>query len=54
MWPDQVSNTGPPTYESGALPTALHGLAPVYLNGLHEYSNICISQAEIIDSAEDL
>ena len=23
MWPDQVSNPGPLTYESGALPTAL-------------------------------
>ena len=23
MWPDQVSNQGPLTYESGALPTAL-------------------------------
>ena len=23
MWPDRVSNTGPLTYESGALPTAL-------------------------------
>ena len=27
MWPDWVSNLGPLTYESGALPTALHGLA---------------------------
>ena len=23
MWPDRVSNPGPLTYESGALPTAL-------------------------------
>ena len=23
MWPDQVSNPGPLTYESGALPTVL-------------------------------
>ena len=28
MWPDRVSNPGPLTYESGALPTALRGLAP--------------------------
>ena len=28
MWPDRVSNPGPLTYESGALPTALRG--PVY------------------------
>ena len=27
MWPDRVSNPGPLTYESGALPTALHGPA---------------------------
>ena len=25
MWPDRVSNLGPLTYESGALPTALRG-----------------------------
>ena len=24
MWPDRVSNSGPLTYESGALPTVLH------------------------------
>ena len=27
MWPDQVSNPGPLTYESGALPTALRSPA---------------------------
>ena len=27
MWPDQVSNPGPLTYESGALPTVLRGPA---------------------------
>ena len=27
MWPDQVSNPGPLTYESGALLTALRGPA---------------------------
>ena len=27
MWPDRVSNPGPLTYESGALPTALSGPA---------------------------
>ena len=27
MLPDRVSNPGPLTYESGALPTALRGLA---------------------------
>ena len=29
MWPDRVSNPGPLTYESGALPTALRGQATV-------------------------
>ena len=29
MWPDRVSNPGPLTYESGALPTALCGPARV-------------------------
>ena len=27
MWPDRVSNPGPLTYESGALPTALRNPA---------------------------
>ena len=31
MWPDRVSNPGPPTYESGALPIALRGPA-LYLH----------------------
>ena len=30
MWPDRVSNPGPPTYESGALPTALRDPAHVH------------------------
>ena len=31
MWPDRVSNPGPPTYESGALPIALRGPAFFFL-----------------------
>ena len=31
MLPDRVSNTGPPTYESGALPIALRDLAKVFI-----------------------
>ena len=27
MWPDRISNPGPLTYESGALPTAVRGPA---------------------------
>ena len=30
MWPDQVSNQGPRTYQSGALPTVLCGPAQLY------------------------
>ena len=29
MWPDRISNPGPLTYESGALPTALRGPAEI-------------------------
>ena len=32
MWPDRVSNPGPPTYESGVLPIALRGPAGSALN----------------------
>ena len=32
MWPDRVSNPGPSTYESGALPIALRGPACIILN----------------------
>ena len=32
MWPDRVSNPGPLTYESGALPTALRGPAVLHIN----------------------
>ena len=32
MLPDRVSNPGPLTYESGALPTALHGPAGLFDN----------------------
>ena len=54
MLPDRVSNPGPLTYESGALPIALHG--PAYFNilspGLGPYSKfeivIIISELENI------
>ena len=35
MWPDRVSNPGPLTYESGALPTALRG--PAYFVSIDAY-----------------
>ena len=31
MWPDRVSHSGPLTYESCALPTALRGPAAIWL-----------------------
>ena len=39
MLPDRVSNPGPLTYESGALPTALRGPATPSVNV--SYSSIC-------------
>ena len=33
MWRDRVSNPGPPTYKSGALPIALRGPAGISLTG---------------------
>ena len=30
MWPDRVSNPGPLTYKSDALPTVLHGSVKIY------------------------
>ena len=35
MWPDRVSNPGPLTYESGALPTVLGGPAYSVIKGLN-------------------
>ena len=50
MWPDRVSNRGPLTYESGALPTVLHGPAehltcPIYKTGDYptKLLQVCIS-----------
>ena len=38
MWPDRVSNPGPLTYESGALPTALRGPARYVVSSLIVHS----------------
>ena len=35
MLPDRVSNPGPLTYESGALPIALRGPAIIIINARH-------------------
>ena len=42
MWPDRVSNPGLLTYESGALPTALRGLAVKELNLSNYYDVVYI------------
>ena len=41
MWPDRVSNPGPLTYESGALPTALRcpALNETYLNAWYDFKS---------------
>ena len=43
MWPDWVSNPGPLTYESGALPTGLRSLAQyIKKKNIHpKLSSIC-------------
>ena len=38
MWPDRVSNPGPPTYESGALPIVLRGPASCERNNMIVFS----------------
>ena len=57
MWPDQVLNPGPLTYESGALPTALRGPAGKEIAGLpgvYEESSTQLSRYPIICLTESL
>ena len=42
MLPDRVSNPGPLTYESGALPIALHGLAGKQKSAVKFVGNVFI------------
>ena len=42
MLPDRVSNPGPLTYESGALPIALRGPARLFVC-MHVYVQVCMS-----------
>ena len=46
MWPDRVSNPGPLTYESGALPTGLRGLAVI---DKRDYSEISVFKISGVD-----
>ena len=41
MLPDRVSNTGPLTYESGALPIALRGPAFTNIRGHGKFEDFC-------------
>ena len=52
MWPDRVSNPGPPTYESGALPIALRGPAVMGYAASREVqpsSAVCIITTSVKD-----
>ena len=50
MWPDRVSNPGPPTYESGALPIALRGPAKTKRDFLHSIAYLnCINNHISLD-----
>ena len=40
MWPDRVSNPGPPTYESGALPIALRGPACIVMKSFAQLNYV--------------
>ena len=43
MWLDRVSNPGPLTYESGALPSALRGPANTNENERDAFTESCVS-----------
>ena len=51
MWPDRVSNPGPPTYESGALPIALRGPANF---GLSECNRVKVNLSSTIIPKETI
>ena len=48
MLPDRVSNPGPLTYESGALPIALHGPAAYTYRSIHMQQIHCLIYAPVI------
>ena len=50
MLPDRVSNPGPLTYESGALPIALRGRRIITEN--HENTSSCVAFSAIVLSSE--
>ena len=48
MWPDRVSNPGPLTYESGALPTALHSPAHNSVKSVDDVTVFVISNRMMV------
>ena len=49
MLPDRVSNPGPLTYESGALPIALRGPAKSYeSNDQHSFFTLYLKIADVL------
>ena len=47
MLPDRVSNPGPLTYESGALPIALRGPANEMCQNANEDEDICLKLQDL-------
>ena len=55
MWPDRVSNPGPLTYESGALPSAIRGPAACLSRLLLAYNyRVLLCQRVTTDCPADL
>ena len=48
MWPDRVSNPGPLTYESGALPPALRG--PAVTSPVNCMQNVKLTPSDVQES----
>ena len=42
MWPDRVSNSGPPTYESGALPIETNVVQAEWLQFFSPFNSISV------------
>ena len=49
MWPDRVSNPGPLTYQSGALPTALRGPASFKSNCFYNKNQNVVSVCKVVE-----
>ena len=54
MLPDRVSNPGPLTYESGALPIALRGPAKVFARRRQGYDNTSMFSSQTAELIKNL